>query len=119
MLYPDYADRNGGRDYSHCRPWGPGALLEGYPGGRSNARHGRRSVGRHACARADDLPRRVRALLLAVGRNTIFNHQFNIVASAYDCARVLNDFKAGERLEQEVKRHFDLLMTAGLRVMDR
>lgn len=116
MLYPDYANRTGNRDYFPLHTMG--GLV-----------YYLKDI-QEASAKRPDLVDDLSAVTLArvlmtcieeygpsywrLARTTIFNHQFNTVASAYHCAQVLNDFKTGERLNQEVQRQFDFLMTAGL-----
>ncbi len=49
-----------------------------------------------------------------LARKTVFNHQFNIWGSAYTLSRVLSDFYAGQRLEQEMIQHFERLWTLAM-----
>ena len=116
MLYPDYADRNGGRDYFPLQTMDS---LVSYLKDIQEASAQRPDL-------VDDLSAATLARVLMtcleeygpsywrLARNTIFNHQYNILGSAYHCAQVLNDFKVGQRLDREMQNQFNLLMTAGL-----
>ena len=116
MLYPDYADRHGGRDYFPLQTMGS---LVSYLKDIQEASAQRPGL-------VDDLSAATLARVLMtcleeygpsywrLARNTIFNHQYNILGSAYHCAQVLNDFRVGQRLDQEMQNQFHLLMTAGL-----
>ncbi len=114
LLYPPYADRNGGREYFPLQ----------HMGGMLRYFKDLRTASAMQPALVEDLsPTALARVLMTcleeyaptywrLARNTIFNHQFNIMPGAYFCSHVLNDFTVGQRFEREMQQQFLLLWTA-------